>query len=169
MYEELILENVVVINRAALIVYLLLAGIVGWAFRAVAPRRWWRRFEVQDVNVYQYPQQNHTYLEYVPEVTTRSQTPVTEGSVAVPVSGTAYDLKIVKGIDHIVESILNKAGIATTEDLANTPASEIREILGYAGINHQDYDPTTWPHQAHLAYHEKWDELKRYQDFLNLR
>lgn len=157
MYTELISENLIVLNPAALIVYLLLAGIAGWTIRAVLRKRWWHRFWEHDTGSYQYPHRRHTYIEYVPEISPQLST-----------QEMIRNLMIVEGIDHNVESILNRAGIITIEDLANTPASEIREILQYAGIRHGDYDPTTWPHQAHLALNRKWDELKRYQDFLKL-
>ncbi|NND33754.1 MAG: 50S ribosomal protein L27, partial [Saprospiraceae bacterium] len=29
------------------------------------------------------------------------------------------------------------------------------------------HDPGTWPKQAELAHHGKWDQLKEYQDLLH--
>lgn len=164
MYEGILLENTIVLSPIALIIYLLLAGIAGWAIRAVYRNHWMHRQN------FLYPQR-HTYVEYVPEVAPIASTaraPQQLPGAFAKSSDTSFDLKVVEGIDHMIESVLNKAGILTTADLADTSASEIKDILGYSGVNLQHYDPTTWPHQAHLAYHEKWDELKRYQDFLKM-
>jgi predicted flap endonuclease-1-like 5' DNA nuclease len=80
---------------------------------------------------------------------------------------TKDDLKVVEGIGPKIEGLFNEAGILTFEQLANTPASRLKEILVAAGSRYQMHDPTTWPAQSKLADDGKWEELKKWQDELN--
>lgn len=77
------------------------------------------------------------------------------------------DLKIVEGIGPKIEQLLNKEGILTFVQLANTSPERIKEILVAAGSRFQMHDPATWPQQSALARDDKWDELKAWQDELN--
>jgi len=76
------------------------------------------------------------------------------------------DLKAVEGIGPKIESLLHAGGIKTWRELANTPVDKIQAILDKAGKRYALADPGTWPKQAELAADEKWDELEKYQDFL---
>jgi len=77
------------------------------------------------------------------------------------------DLKIVEGIGPKIEELLNKDGIMTFVQLANTSAVRIREILDAEGPRFQMHDPSTWPKQAAMARDGQWDELKKWQDELH--
>jgi predicted flap endonuclease-1-like 5' DNA nuclease len=77
------------------------------------------------------------------------------------------DLKVVEGIGPKIEGLFNDAGIHTFEELANTPATRLKQILEAAGSRYQMHDPTTWPAQSKLAGEGKWEELKKWQDELN--
>jgi predicted flap endonuclease-1-like 5' DNA nuclease len=77
------------------------------------------------------------------------------------------DLKVVEGIGPKIEELFYNAGIYSFEELANTPASRLKEILEAAGSRFQMHDPTTWPAQSKLASEGKWEELKKWQDELN--
>ncbi len=77
------------------------------------------------------------------------------------------DLKVVEGIGPKIETLFNDAGIHSFEQLANTPAERLKEILVAAGSRYQMHDPTTWPAQSKLAGDGKWEELKKWQDELN--
>lgn len=77
------------------------------------------------------------------------------------------DLKVVEGIGPKIEELFNNAGINTFEQLANTSAVRLKEILEAAGSRYQMHDPTTWPAQSKLAGDGKWEELKKWQDELN--
>jgi len=91
-----------------------------------------------------------------------------ESSVALPViPSEPDDLEIIEGIGPKIEELLNQQGILTFEQLAQTPAESIKEILNAAGPRFQIHDPTTWPEQASLARDGQWDELKKWQDELN--
>jgi len=77
------------------------------------------------------------------------------------------DLKAVEGIGPKIESLLHAGGIKTWRELSNTAVSKIQDILDKAGKRYALADPGTWPKQAGMAADEKWDELEKYQDYLN--
>ncbi|HFC91503.1 MAG TPA: hypothetical protein ENJ51_01675 [Leucothrix mucor] len=76
------------------------------------------------------------------------------------------DFKIIEGIDPKIETALHTAGVKTYADLRASDNETIKTILNAASPALHMYDPETWPYQADLAYNEKWDKLKEYQDFL---
>jgi predicted flap endonuclease-1-like 5' DNA nuclease/predicted nucleic acid-binding Zn-ribbon protein len=76
------------------------------------------------------------------------------------------DLKVVEGIGPKIEKLLKKAGIKTLEELAETNADRLKEILDQAGDAYRVHDPSTWPIQARLAAKGDWEKLKVYQDVL---
>ncbi|MBX2891797.1 MAG: hypothetical protein KF734_12760 [Saprospiraceae bacterium] len=76
------------------------------------------------------------------------------------------DLKIVEGIGPKIEELLHNEGIKTWQQLSETSADRLKEILNAAGPNFQIHDPSTWPAQARLADQGKWDDLKKLQDEL---
>ncbi len=76
------------------------------------------------------------------------------------------DFKIIEGIDPKIETALHTAGIRTYADLRASDSETIKIILNAASPALHMHDPETWPYQADLAYNEKWDKLKEYQDFL---
>ncbi|WP_278245847.1 helix-hairpin-helix domain-containing protein [Solilutibacter tolerans] len=71
-----------------------------------------------------------------------------------------------EGVGPKIAEVLTEAGIASFQDLANTDAAKLREILDAAGSQFASHDPTTWPQQAELAATGKMDELKALQDEL---
>jgi len=71
------------------------------------------------------------------------------------------DLKIIEGIGPKIEELLNREGIRTIEQLADTSIIRIAAILKNAGPRFQIQDPTSWPKQALLAKEQKWDELEQ--------
>lgn len=77
------------------------------------------------------------------------------------------DLKIVEGIGPKIAELLQAAGISTWEQLSMTSPYRLREILDAGGSQFNIHDPESWPHQADLAAHEKWDELKKLQEELD--
>lgn len=76
------------------------------------------------------------------------------------------DLKLVEGIGPKIEELINKEGIYTYEQLANTSPIRISNILKNAGPRFQMHDPTSWPRQAFLAKEGKWEELQILKDKL---
>jgi predicted flap endonuclease-1-like 5' DNA nuclease len=77
------------------------------------------------------------------------------------------DLKAIEGIGPKIEELLINAGIKTWDDLSDTPANKLKDILNAAGERYKLADPTTWPAQAELAAEGRWHELQEYQDRLN--
>ena len=77
------------------------------------------------------------------------------------------DFKKIEGIGPKISELLKNAGIPTFNDLANTDAEKIKEILAEAGSRYRMHDPTTWPKQAELAAAGDWDALKKWQDELD--
>lgn len=95
---------------------------------------------------------------------------VAAAAATIMFAGTKYktdDLKIVEGIGPKIAELLNKAGIMTWNELANTSVDRIKEILDAAGPSYQIHDPSTWPEQSRMADNGEWDALKKYQDELD--
>jgi hypothetical protein len=76
------------------------------------------------------------------------------------------DLKILEGIGPKIEEILNKEGIHTFEQLAETSVIRIVGILKKAGPRYQLHDPSSWPNQSVLAKEQKWEELEKLKNQL---
>ncbi len=79
----------------------------------------------------------------------------------------ADDLKKIEGIGPKIEEIINKAGVLTFKQLAETPSETIKSWLEAAGSNFASHDPGTWPKQSEMAANGQWDELKTWQDELD--
>ena len=77
------------------------------------------------------------------------------------------DFKKIEGIGPKISQLLKDAGIPTFEQLANTEAEKIKEILAAAGSRYRMHDPTTWPAQSKMAAEGDWDGLKKWQDELD--
>ncbi len=95
----------------------------------------------------------------------RSQEPRTAAPEAAP-AGAADDLKKIEGIGPKIEELLNRKGIRTFRQLAQTSVEQLRAILQEAGPRFRLANPGTWPRQAQMAAEERWDELQDYQDAL---
>ncbi len=196
-----ITDNIIGVGKWEFFVYLALAFLAGWILKSVVRKNWLRDIfntYYGDSRPYlgQYPQQGHTYIEYVPEMNQAYYPFVAQGSTetyhqtpAAPLNTTAAapnnipvrkelttsnqasisenDLKLIEGIGPKIEQVLKDAGIMSWQDLAETPASRIRIMLEQAGPQYSMHDPTTWPHQAYMASSGRFDELYAYQDFLN--
>jgi len=73
------------------------------------------------------------------------------------------DLAIIEGIGPKIASTLNRAGIKTFKQLAETDVNKLHQILSEAKL---PGDPGIWPQQAKLAAEGKMDELKKLQEEL---
>ena len=93
--------------------------------------------------------------------------PKGRGMVAGAPTGKGDDLKLIEGVGPKIEKLLKEAGIRTYQDVVDTAAEKMREILDAAGPHFKLADPTTWGKQAKLAADGKWDELKELQDKLD--
>ena len=77
------------------------------------------------------------------------------------------DLKKVEGIGPKIEEVLNKSGIYTFKQLYNSDSNRLKKLLDDAGNQFKMHNPQSWPHQAGMADRGEWEELKRYQEFMD--
>ncbi|MCR9288035.1 MAG: hypothetical protein NXI23_11700 [Bacteroidetes bacterium] len=93
-----------------------------------------------------------------------------ESHVANPLVGAVVDpddLKKIEGIGPKIEELLNAAGIHTWRQLSKCKVEDIKKVLSDGGSRYNRHDPTTWAKQAGMAAEGNWDELKKYQDYLD--
>ncbi len=84
--------------------------------------------------------------------------------VAAPVAknlSTKDDLKVVEGIGPAIEKLLNKEGIHTYWQLAETSKDKLVEILTKAGPLYLNHGEGTWGEQATLLRDGKMEEFKK--------
>jgi predicted flap endonuclease-1-like 5' DNA nuclease len=74
------------------------------------------------------------------------------------------DLKQIEGIGPKLESVFNKAGILTFEQLSNSDESRIKQILFDASPNFKFQDAKSWLYQATLAKNGDWKALLKWQE-----
>ena len=74
------------------------------------------------------------------------------------------DLKKIEGIGPKVADLLIESGIATFQQMVDTGADKLENILDQAGL--QMINSDTWPEQAQLAAAGNWDALEKLQDEL---
>jgi predicted flap endonuclease-1-like 5' DNA nuclease len=91
-----------------------------------------------------------------------SESPQEEAPPAQP-----DDLSKVEGIGPKTAEVLQKGGILTFTQLAQTDVEQLRAILEEAGPNYKRMEPESWPEQAALAAKGDWDTLKELQDQLD--
>jgi large subunit ribosomal protein L21 len=88
-------------------------------------------------------------------------------TAAAPVAAAADDLVKIEGIGPKINEILNKAGITTFAQLAETPVEKLKDLLKAAGARYAAHDPTTWPEQSALAAKGDWEAFKKLTDELD--
>lgn len=89
-------------------------------------------------------------------------------------SGTNYialvgldNLQIIEGIGPKIEQLLKNAGYTSWGALAAASYDDLKTLLENAGPRYRIHDPKSWPEQARLAAEGKWDDLIKYQKFLD--
>jgi predicted flap endonuclease-1-like 5' DNA nuclease len=89
-------------------------------------------------------------------------------------SGTNYialvgldNLQIIEGIGPKIEQLLKNAGYTSWGALATANYDDLKKVLNDAGPRYRIHDPKSWPEQARLAAEGKWDDLIKYQKFLD--
>lgn len=76
------------------------------------------------------------------------------------------DLKLIEGIGPKIAELLEKSGIDSFAELANTSVDKLKAILDQAGDKFRIHDPSSWPKQAAMAANGDWDKLRKVQDEL---
>ncbi len=77
------------------------------------------------------------------------------------------NLQIIEGIGPKIETVLNAGGVSRWADLAASDEEKLRKILTDQNPNYRIHNPQSWPEQARLANEGKWEELIKYQKFLD--
>ncbi len=80
---------------------------------------------------------------------------------AQPPAAPADALTLIEGIGPKTAAILAAHGITTFQALAQSDPAELRGMLRSMGLRLAD--PSTWPHQAHLAATGQMEALKALQ------
>lgn len=75
--------------------------------------------------------------------------------------GSTDDLTKIEGIGPKVARVLDEAGIATFDALAQSDPSDVKKVLNEAGL--QMMNPEGWIEQADLAAKGDWNELEQLQ------
>lgn len=91
---------------------------------------------------------------------------VSQAEAVLGRSITLDDLKAIEGIGPKIESLCNGIGIRTWFDMSTTEVSLLRTMLADAGPRFKSHDPSTWPDQAALLAHGRWDEFLELTDRL---
>ncbi|TLV01293.1 hypothetical protein [Dyadobacter luticola] len=148
----------VAISQIALL--LCLAGAAGWFFARIIIKRKINHLreliEERKSELEEFRNINHTPIDqFLATNASKTVYPTTSPDHA------PNDLKLIEGIGPKIEELLNKEGIHTFEQLAETSAIRIVGILKKAGPRFQIHDPSSWPRQAALAKDQKWEELDK--------
>ena len=102
-----------------------------------------------------------------PQTELKAEMPALTGFAAYGKYFANDNLQVIEGIGPKISGVLTAAGINTWGKLAGKSVSELREVLDKGGISTKINDPKTWPEQARLADNDKWEELVKYQKFLD--
>lgn len=94
--------------------------------------------------------------------TASAKTKKTAGKPAV----VKEDLTKIEGIGKKIEALLYKNDIRSYKALAKTTVKSLKDILEAGGSKFKMHNPGSWPKQAKLAAHGKWDELQALQEKL---
>ena len=78
------------------------------------------------------------------------------------------EMQVIEGIGPKISHLLRLNGIEDWQDLARTPADDLRRILLRNGLRLLQNKVDSWIEQAELAHTGKWDELISYQRELHV-
>ena len=77
------------------------------------------------------------------------------------------NLQIIEGVGPKIEGLLKDAGFGTWAALGAAKSEDLKKVLDDAGPRYRMHNPQTWSDQARLASEDKWEELVKYQKFLD--
>jgi predicted flap endonuclease-1-like 5' DNA nuclease len=184
-----IIETTITLNPLSLGVIILGGIALGWTIYALRGYKYWlKRFHHYNLPRTRRMKKNYGYVEYVPGVANMNarQLPRYQGPQVIQKNAlpplinrktqnnesqvnysTKDNLQVIEGIGPKIEVILNTNGVYTWRELANTPISNLQNILERAGNRFKMHDPNSWPEQAIMAHTGKWDDLRKWQDELH--
>jgi predicted flap endonuclease-1-like 5' DNA nuclease len=142
----------------------------GSRYKLADPKTWPQQAELADEGKWEELIEYQKFLDTGVETKGDFETPSKVEKLIVKLLGYSTnpeDLKIIEGVGPKIEGLMKDAGINNWAAVAATSVEKLNAILEEAGPRYKLADPSTWPEQAKLASEGKWDELKRYQDFLS--
>jgi predicted flap endonuclease-1-like 5' DNA nuclease len=78
------------------------------------------------------------------------------------------NLEIIEGIGPSIAHLLRSNGVSSFAHLAGMTTTALQAILDAAGSRFRFADARTWPEQAALAAANRWADLRRLQDSLDV-
>lgn len=90
-------------------------------------------------------------------------------NVAAPlaaVDAVKDDLTKIEGVGPKIQGLMNKDGIWSFHQLANSSTKRLQKILDNAGPAYTVHNPRTWSAQSKLADEGNWEELHIWQKHL---
>lgn len=93
-----------------------------------------------------------------------------DGATSVLPYGKIFEtdnLQIIEGVGPKIEGLLKNAGLTNWKEIADASLKDIQMVLDDAGPRYRIHDPKSWAEQARLAHEGKWEELVKYQKFLD--
>lgn|SRR5690554_2996887 len=77
------------------------------------------------------------------------------------------DLTIIEGIGPKIQELFHNHDIKTWKALSECSVAKCQTILDSGGSRYKMHRPDTWPEQAKMAYHGKWNALLDWQQELH--
>jgi len=77
------------------------------------------------------------------------------------------NLQIIEGVGPKIEGLLKGAGFTTWAAVGDASLEELQQVLDDAGPRYRVHKPNSWAAQAKLAANGRWEELVKYQKFLD--
>ncbi len=78
------------------------------------------------------------------------------------------NLEIIEGIGPGIAHLLRSNGVSSFAKLAEMSAAALQAMLNVGGSRFRLANPQTWPEQAALAATNRWADLRRFQDSLDV-
>jgi len=78
------------------------------------------------------------------------------------------NLQIIEGVGPKIEGLLKAAGYSTWAEIADADISDLQKVLDDAGPRYRIHNPQKWSEQAGFAAKGEWDELVKYQKWLDV-
>ena len=98
--------------------------------------------------------------------TIKKEEPVAQSGMGANFKNT--NLQIIEGVGPKIEGLLKAAGYSSWGDIANADITELQKVLDDAGPRYRIHNPQKWSEQAGHAAKGQWDELVKYQKWLDV-
>lgn len=103
---------------------------------------------------------------------TKSETPIVREPIkaqsGMGANFKSTNLQIIEGVGPKIEGLLKNAGYGSWGDIAKADISDLQKVLDDAGPRYRIHNPQKWSDQARFAANGQWDELVKYQKWLDV-